>query len=127
MDSPSVFCEVSQLALPRTSIEKPLLHLLIRLGKFDTQKLMRDIPAGFGGRPSVSFLRPSIPEQNHAIHVADHDRVVSELQEFSLFPQILNCSPFFGAIFYRQKYPVVRTILTRYLAGIQNERLLAYT
>src|SRR5271168_4955433 len=62
------------------------MHLIERLGKLRFQELMRHISAGFGGSPAIGFLRAAIPEQNGAVHIADDDGVVSELQQFGMKP-----------------------------------------
>src|SRR5579862_698331 len=80
VDSPSILPEVHQLAFPRTSAKQFFLPTFERLWKLSTEELMRYIAAGFGRRPTVSLLRPAIPEQNYAIHIANHDRIVGELQ-----------------------------------------------
>jgi hypothetical protein len=45
---------------------------------------MREVATGFRGGPAIGFLGAAIPEQNVAIHIADDDGVVSELQQFGL-------------------------------------------
>src|ERR1700752_160903 len=79
-DSFRIFCEMNQLTFPPTSAEKLFMHLLERLGKLGAQKVMRYISTGFCGRPTVGLLRSSVPEQNHAIRVADDNCIMRELQ-----------------------------------------------
>ena len=45
---------------------------------------MRNVAAGFRGGPAVGFLRAAVPVEDHAVHIADDDGVVGELQQFGL-------------------------------------------
>src|SRR5271156_5336884 len=45
---------------------------------------MRHVSTGFRGSPAMCFLRAAIPVEDYAVHIADDDGVVSELQQFGL-------------------------------------------
>ena len=50
-------------------------------------EFVRDATDGFLARPAVSFLGAAVPVGNDVVHVADKDRVVSEIEQTCLFAQ----------------------------------------
>ena len=88
-DALAVAFRVNELADPAFCAEKFLIHLLERGGKFRLEQQVAHFSHDLLTRPTVKLLRAVIPVADVALHVADDDGVMAEVEQPGLFRQLL--------------------------------------
>ena len=72
----------------RSAWSRARLKVVKRGGEHGVQQLVRDSADGFFSRPFVELLGASVPEGDHVVHVAHHDRVMGGFKQVGLLAQL---------------------------------------
>ena len=79
-----VSLRVTELAFPAPRVEQLRRNLPQRFGEARVQQLVSDMAGRLLRGPPVQLLRASIPVRDDALHVADEDRVLREIEQARL-------------------------------------------
>ena len=86
-DNVAVFAKVLTLAGPLAALYYSHSCRKGRGGGLSVKKGGSLLTLNFRRIPTIQLFRPMIPILDAIFHVADHDRVMSHIQQFGLFPQ----------------------------------------
>jgi hypothetical protein len=78
---------VYELSVPAARPEQLRIDFFEPRGKYRPRELVRDLADCLLTFPTVQFLGAAVPEGDYVIHAAYEDRVVREVEEFSLLTQ----------------------------------------